>query len=63
MRRMINTVAALFTAIAMIAAPEALAQSRRSSGGSSTATRSSSSQTTYQHRSRPLHHDSDDCGP
>ena len=46
MRRMINTVAALFTAIAMIAAPEALAQSRRSSGGSSTATRSSSSQTT-----------------
>ena len=46
MRRMINTVAALFITIAMIAAPEALAQSRRSSGGSSTATRSSSSQTT-----------------
>ena len=35
MRRMINTVAALFITIAMIAAPEALAQSRRSSGGSS----------------------------
>ena len=46
MRRMINTVAALFIAIAMIAAPEANAQSRRSSGGASTATRSSSSQTT-----------------
>ena len=43
---MINTVAALFIAIAMIAAPEANAQSRRSSGGASTATRSSSSQTT-----------------
>ena len=46
MRRMINTVAALFITIAMIAAPEANAQSRRSSGGASTATRSSSSQTT-----------------
>ena len=43
---MINTVAALFITIAMIAAPEANAQSRRSSGGASTATRSSSSQTT-----------------
>ena len=41
MRRMINTVAALFITIAMIAAPEANAQSRRSSGGASTATRSS----------------------
>ena len=46
MRRMINTVAALFITIAMIAAPEANAQSRRSSGGASTAPRSSSSQTT-----------------
>ncbi len=45
MRRMINSVAALFITMAMIAAPEALAQTRRS-GGSSTASRSSSAQTT-----------------
>ena len=45
MKRMINTFAALLVTFVMIAAPEALAQSRRS-GGSSTATRSSSSQTT-----------------
>ena len=45
MRRMINNLAALFIAMTMIAAPEALAQARRS-GGSSTTSRSSSSQTT-----------------
>ena len=36
MRRMINTAAALFITISMIAAPEAFAQTRRSSGSSST---------------------------
>ena len=45
MRRMINSIAAMLITIAMIAAPEALAQTRRS-GGSSSASRSSSSQTT-----------------
>ena len=45
MRRMINNLAALFIAMTMIAAPEAIAQARRS-GGSSTTSRSSSSQTT-----------------
>ena len=45
MRRMINSIAATLITIAMIAAPEALAQTRRS-GGSSSASRSSSSQIT-----------------